>query len=146
MCVIIQFSTGIYAMNEAFPRDSLIRLEDMDTLKTDELARTIYQDMHATFRQHPQYNEDVVKTLAAHIAGTVTASRATIPSHTIKSPSKDQQSCYQACADAKEKTLAEAAKLGFPLGIPVAASAVFAFNACRHMCDHTKTEKAGGHS
>jgi hypothetical protein len=96
-------------------------------MQPDEL----HQLFKTTFGQNPKY-DDTQALAVAH--GMSTAIRATAPPAAAQ-PSAGEQACYTQCRKTRDAALADAAAKGWPVGPFAAATAIAAFNACRHACD-----------
>ncbi|MGB6984891.1 MAG: hypothetical protein WBD74_02815 [Candidatus Aquilonibacter sp.] len=99
-------------------------------------ASDIQNLLQQNFGSKPGYDAGTAQQVATALAGAA-ATVSQVAGAPAKAPTPKQQQCYATCQQIRDAALAAAALKGWPLGIPLAAAAVAAFNACRHNCDQS---------
>ena len=98
-------------------------------------ADEVFSEIKRFFENRPGYDDAKAHQFSATIAETSKSVALQAAARTVSAPTPQQQTCYADCQTTRDGALAEAATRGFPGGLIAAASAVLAFNNCRHNCD-----------
>jgi hypothetical protein len=97
-------------------------------------------DIQSLLQDHFGDKPDFDRSGAQEMANAIASAAAVVENQggggSAATPTQQQQQCYAQCQKTRDAALAAAGLRGWPLGAAAAAAAIFAYNACRHNCDH----------